>query len=115
MATQISDPVVGDGIILCPSVLPPEEVTKWKSTVDARYHELEMARRSSDAASITRMIGARERFVPTASSFTVCALNSECNMSELLNSVSIGISGRWMKNILGWRLLCNLDQSWVRR
>jgi hypothetical protein len=115
MASQISDPVLRDGIILCRSILPQDHVTKWKSTVDARYHDLEIARRNGDPASITRITGVRECFVPTASSFTIGALSAEGSVSDLLDSVSIGIAGKWIKNILGWRLLYNLDQSWVRR
>jgi hypothetical protein len=115
VAGQISDPLLRDGIIFCPSILPPEHVTKLKSAIDARYHELEIARRNGDPANITRITGARERFVPTASSFTIGALNAESYISDLLDSVSIGLAGRWIENILGWCLLCNLDQSWVRR
>jgi hypothetical protein len=115
MAEQISDPLVCDGSILCRAILTPEHLMKWKSSIDARYHDLEIARRNDNSADVTRITGARERFVPTASSFTICALNSESNISELLNSISTGIAGMWIKNILSCRLLCNLDQSWERR
>ncbi len=115
MGAHISAPLVYDGIILCPAILTPELVLKWKSAVEARYCDVDIARRNCGAATITAIAGTRERFVPTASSFTIGALSPEGDVSELLDSVSFGISGRWVKNILGWRLLCNLDQSWVRR
>lgn len=115
MAGQISDPIVREGIILCRSILRQEYLRKWKSVIDSRYHDLEVARRNGDTTNITPQAGTRERFVPTASSFTIGALTHEGEIGELLDSVSIGIAGRWTKNILGWRLLCNLDQSWVRR
>jgi hypothetical protein len=115
MAEQISDPLVCDGIILCRAILTPEHVMKWKSSIDARYHDLEIARRNGDTANVTRITAVRERFVPTASSFTIAALNSEFNVSELLNLIATGFAGIWIKNILGSQLLCNLEQSWVRR
>lgn len=115
MVAQISAPVIADGIILCPAILAGERLPKWKSAIDARYHVLEVARRSGEIADVTRILGARERFVPTASSITIGALGSQGNVSELLNPVATGAAGMWIKNLLGSRLLCNLDQSWVRR
>jgi hypothetical protein len=115
MARQIPDYLLHDGIILCKSILGPEHVTKWKSASDGRYENLEIERRNGDSANVASIAGTRERFVPTASSFTIGALRSETNVVELLNSVATGPAGVWIRNILGWRLLCNLDQSWVRR
>jgi hypothetical protein len=90
-------------------------VAKWKSATDAHYRALEIARRNGDTKSLTHNTGTRERYVPTASSFIIGALGSESNLTELLRSISTGTAGMWIRNILGWRLLCNLDQSWVRR
>ena len=115
MAAQIPDPLVRDGIILCRAILPREHLIKWKSVIDARYQKLEIWRRNGDATHVTRAVGAPERFVPTASSFTIGALSSQGDVGELLDSVTTGSAGMWIRNILGWRLLCNLDQSWVRR
>jgi hypothetical protein len=115
MARQIPDYLLHDGIILCRGILPRAHVTNWKSASDARYHDLEKEHRNGERANITPIAGARERFVPTASSFTIGALKSERHFIELLNSVITGAAGMWIRNILGWRLLCNLDQSWVRR
>ena len=115
MARQIPDYLLHDGIILCRGILPRAHVTKWKSASDAGYQDLELECRNGDPANITRIAGTRERFIPTASSFTIGALGSDRNVSELLNSISAGVAGMWIRNILGWRLLCNVDQSWVRR
>ena len=115
MARHLPDYLLHDGIILCRSILAREHVTKWKCASDARYHDFEMERRNGNSASITTIAGTRECFVPTASSFTIGALGSERNVSELLKSISAGVAGMWIRNILGWRLLCNVDQSWVRR
>lgn len=115
MAGRISDPLVRDGIILCRAILAREHVIKWKFAIDARYHDLEIARRNGDTANVTQITGVREHFVPTASSFIIGALNSESNVSELLNLIATGSAGIWIKNILGSQLLCNLEQSWVRR
>jgi hypothetical protein len=115
MAGQISEPIVYDGIILCPAVLAREHAIIWKSAIGGRYHDIETARRNGHPTNVTRITEAPERFVPTASSFTIGALNSESNLNELLKSVSTGIAGLWIKNLLGRRLLCNLDESWVRR
>ena len=115
MARQIPDYLLHDGIILCRTVLAAENLRKWKSASDAHYRDLEMEPRNGDSANITSIAGTRERFVPTASSFTIGALRSESNVTELLNSISTGVAGMWIRNILGWCPLCNLDQSWVRR
>jgi hypothetical protein len=115
MARQIADYLLRDGIILCRGILGREHVTKWKFASDARYRDFETERRNGDSANITGITGTCERFVPTASSFTIGALESESNVVGLLKSISTGVAGMWIRNILGWRLLCNLDQSWVRR
>jgi hypothetical protein len=112
MARKVSAPVIRDGIILCRAILARQQLIKWKSAIDSRYRDLKIAGRNGDTA---RILGTRERFVPTASSFTIGAMSADRNVSELLNSVSSGASGLWIKNILGSQLLCNLDQSWVRR
>src|SRR5262249_26220967 len=101
MAGQISGLLVHAGIILCRAVFAREHVIKWKCASDARYEDLEIARRNGDTPNLTRITGTRERFVPTASSFTIGALSSESNISQLLNAVSTGAPGMWIKNILG--------------
>jgi len=115
MARRIAELLARDGMILCRAILSAERLMKWKSAIDTRYEELEVARRNSDTATIPRLVGTRERFVPTASSFTIGAVDSGTGVSELLNSVATGVAGVWIRNLLGSRLLCNLDQSWVRR
>src|SRR5215470_16556084 len=103
MARQIPDYLLHDGIILCRSILAREHVTKWKSSIDAGYHDLEVERRNgnNNGANITRVAGTRERFVPKASSFTIGARGSRRNVSELLESISTGVAGMWIRNILG--------------
>jgi hypothetical protein len=116
MAGQILDSQLGsDGIILCRAILARDGVANWKAAIDSRYHEIEIAHRNGHVAKINSIVGTRERFVPTASSFTIGALNSERLLTELLNSISTEVAGMWIRNFLGSRLLCNLDESWVRR
>jgi hypothetical protein len=116
MAGQISDSQLGsDGIILCRSILAPDGVANWKAAIDSRYHVLEIAHRNGDVAKVKSIVETAERFVPTASSFTIGALSLESPFIELLRSISTGVAGMWIKNILSNRLLCNQDQSWVRR
>src|SRR6185369_2814898 len=101
MARQIPDYLLHDGIILCRGILPRAHVSKWKSASDARYHDLEKEHCNGERANITPIAGTRERFVPTASSFTIGALKSERNFIELLNSAITEAAGMWIRNILG--------------
>jgi hypothetical protein len=115
MAGQIAEPTPCDGVILCPAVLTEERLVGWKAAIDAHYAEIDIARRNNDAATITQWVGASERFVPTASSFTIGAVSSDAKIHELLSAIATGPAGAWTKNILGGCVFCNLDQSWVRR
>lgn len=103
-----------NGILLCRAILREERLAILKSAINKRYKELETARKKGDAAAIARLIGERERFVPTASSFTIGAV-PEVNVSEILTIVVTGPAEDWIKDFLNDRLICDLDQSWVRR
>jgi hypothetical protein len=115
MAEQITESMACDGILTCRTGLTEERVANWKSVIDTHYEKLEIARRNGDAASISRLVTGRERFTPTASSFTIGAISSESGIRELLALIATGFAGPWIRNVLGNRLVCNRDQSWVRR
>lgn len=115
MAGQLAESPACDGISLFRAVLTGELLIRLKAKIDSLYRNVELARQNGDAAEVTRLIGVSERFVPAASSFTIGAISSETDIRELLALIVNGPSAAWLRARLGEDLLCNLDQSWVRR
>jgi len=114
MRGRLTESVASDGIFFRRGALAKNRLIKLKAAIDALYAELESARKNGDTATIASLIREPERFIPTASSFTLGAILG-LNLTELLTELTTSAAGAWIKNALGERLMCNLDQSWVRR
>jgi Phytanoyl-CoA dioxygenase (PhyH) len=104
-----------DGIILCRSVLACPQVAGWKSRIDTRYQPLEEARQQGGPAAASRLVAAGQRFVPTASSLTIGATLCEEDIHCLIAGIGAAPAAGWIRNELGTRIACDLNQAWVRR
>ena len=87
----------------------------WSAQVEARYQILETARKEGGAVAVSRLLAPGQRFVPTASSFTIKAVLSGENLRGFFSTLIAGSAGAWIRGELGNRVTCDLDQSWVRR
>jgi len=104
------------GIILCRSVLDYPQLAAWALRIDAQYQALNEARQSEDAAAANLLvIAASERYVPTASSFTIGVVLSDEDLSALFSEINAKTAGAWIRDQLRNRVVCDLDQTWVRR
>lgn len=102
-------------ISLCRSALASAKLADCKSLIDSCYEKLEAARSNGDSEAMARLVGPNGRFVPTASSFTVGAVFSDEDVRKLLSSLASGPTGDRIRNLLGSLVVCDLDQSWIRR
>lgn len=103
------------GIILCRSVLASPELAAWAAEVDARYLSLEAVRRQHGPIAPDGCVAPGERFVPTASSFTLGELFSGEKLRALFRAIFSNAAGQWLAAELLSPPVCNLSQSWVRR
>jgi hypothetical protein len=104
-----------DALALCRSVVDSAQLAAWKSGIDVNYQRLETARRQGGLPAVNRLMASGQRFVPTASSLTIGAVLSDENVRALFALISAGPAGLWIRDELGNRLACDLDQAWVRR
>lgn len=103
-----------EGLFLAPQVLGEDQLEGCKAKIDRAYHELAKTPGQKNAF-LTLSLPDGERFQPTASSFTVGAIFSQQELRRLLSSIMSEPVGSWItENLLG-SLVCDLDQSWVRR
>jgi hypothetical protein len=103
------------GRILCRSLLSPAQIVSWTSRIDGLYRELVQASDQGGPAAIDRLLAPGQRFVSTASSFTIEAVGSDDSLRSLLATICTGPAGAWMREELQGRFACDRDQSWVRR
>jgi hypothetical protein len=100
---------------VCRSGLPNAQLIRWTSQIDAQYRALEAARVDGGLAASSRQLASEERFVPTASAYTLGAVLSDSSLRDLLERIAAGPAGAWIGDELGKSVACDLDQAWVRR
>lgn len=103
-----------DGIRLVPCILQPHVASRCKVQADGVYQKT-VGARSSERSLEPLPLPERERFLPTASSFTIGAVFSAEELQTLLSGVVSETSGAWIRSMIPGRIACDLDQSWVRR
>src|SRR4051812_28747103 len=103
------------GLLLCKSLLPAELIESCRAQADAAYQKLRGGQGEAAWAPATPALPANERFVPTASSFTIGAVLSEADIQAVSGSVMDGESGAWLEVELDGEIIFHPKQSWVRR
>ena len=97
------------------SVLVQPGLAAWTSHIEARYETLEATRHRDGPVAASRLVSPGQRFVPTASSFTIGECFAGENLNALVLAILAGPAGGWIRNELNTRIACDVDQSWVRR
>ena len=97
------------------SVLPVSELTSWHLKIDQAYERVEAIRQAEGLAAIPRVLPSNERFVPTASSFTVGAVFAENDTRKIFVVLEAASVLATIRNNLGDAIACNVTQSWIRR
>src|ERR1051325_3407464 len=113
MALSNCDSFERNGLILYRNLLPGDLIAALHAQIDSKYDQIESARRAG--GFVNDIVGTTERFVPTASSLTVGAAISEKTLRLVLAQIAEAPTGAWIKNELESHVVCDLDQSWVRR
>src|SRR4051812_4182169 len=103
------------GSVFLSTLFSPVSCAHWLSKIDLLYHSLDAARACGPADSVASLIPRGEKFVPTASSFTMGAAFSPAEVTAILSALLSGPAGEWLQANLGEALVCDLDQSWIRR
>jgi ectoine hydroxylase-related dioxygenase (phytanoyl-CoA dioxygenase family) len=96
------------------AVLPPELLTALRPRINASYTEVEPVPGAAPVR-LPQNLPPGEKFVPTASSFTIGAILNARDLQTILNTILTNPSGEWLKRQLGHAVICNLDHSWIRR
>lgn len=101
------------GLTLHKNLLPTDLSEVLRLQIDSKFDQIESTVRSGRSAN--EVIDATERYVPTASSFTIGAAVPQGTVDLLLARIADAPTGRWIKHELENEVVCDLDQSWVRR
>ena len=96
-------------------VVMPWELAAWTKLIDARYQLLDATRQRDGPVAASRLVSTGERFVPTASSFTIGEVFSGEKLRTLLDQILAGAAGGWIRDELKSPIACDVDQSRVRR
>jgi hypothetical protein len=102
-------------IILVPSILDPPLLPLLIERSSLVFEKIHAARERADNATISELIGAEERFVPTASSVSLRAALSDEDVHSLLATICKSPAKKWIERALSGGAVCDLNQSWVRR
>lgn len=113
MAVSTRDPFERSGLIFHHNLLTADLIATLRSQIDSKFGQIESTMRGG--RSVNQVIGPPERYVPTASSFTIGAAVPEETLHRILAHIAAATTGSWIKNELENEVVCDLDQSWVRR
>jgi hypothetical protein len=103
------------GITLHRSVLVQPQLAVRTSQIEARYEVLEAAHQEGGPVAVGWFLTPGQQFVPTASSVTFGAVFPPENLAAMLGEILTGPVGDWIRNELGGRVACDVDQGWIRR
>jgi hypothetical protein len=94
------------------SVLPSELLSALRPRIDVAYTGVEP---DGAPTRLPQNLPPGEKFVPTASSFTIGAILTVGDLQTINNTILTSPAGKWLRNQLGHAIVCNLDHSWIRR
>jgi hypothetical protein len=103
------------GVALFRSVLAGPLLKLWTARVDFEYQKLKAAHSGDGLTAASPVVAPGQRYVPTASSFTVGAVFSEEDLRGMLSGIDGSPVGAWITEELQGCGACNLDQAWIRR
>lgn len=103
------------GLALHREILAEPWLGTWTREIHARYETLEAARRRDGPLAPSALMSPGQRFLPTASSFTLGEIFSGGNLRILLAGILAGPAGAWTRGELNGSFVCDIDQSWIRR
>ena len=104
-----------DGMALRRCVLGHPQLEPLKLQTDSRYKIIEMVRHQDGSAVVGDFLAPGQRFVPTASSFTLGAVWSNEDLRDFVGRINSGPAGIWIRGALQSQIACDLSQSWARR
>lgn len=104
-----------DGVTLLEQCLDRSILERWAEIIQHRYTTLGPVRSHSRADAVSCRLLPGERFVPTASSYTLQGALGEAGVGAVVDQLAKAGVIDAIGTALGGALLVNLDQSWVRR
>src|ERR1035438_1742573 len=104
-----------DGMALRRCVLGHPQLEPLKLQIDSRYKIIEKVRHQDRSAVVGDFLAPGQRFVPTASSFTLGAVLPAEYLHALVGRINSGPVGLWIRGALQSQIACDLSQSWTRR
>src|ERR1051326_1311456 len=105
----------GNGLKSIPHLIDAPLVASSLQRIETIYEKLQAARESGEGTNLKDTVGPNERFLPTASSFTIGAAFSKEHLAEILAAIRRPTAKDWITEQLGDDVVCNLDESWIRR
>ena len=99
------------GILLQHQIIDRELIEDFKETADQFYQRTQ----SQSPQSIQKSLPAGQKYVPTASSFSLEAVFDPADCRRILRAIANSSTGDAIERALAGMPLCDLDQSWVRR
>jgi hypothetical protein len=91
--TSGQDPANQGAAMMFPAVLAGAQVQDWYERIEARYRLLEAARLRDGLLASGRLMSPGQRFVPTASSFTIGEIFTGENLRALLTAILASAAG----------------------
>ena len=102
------------GLELVRSALATTQVDGLTTRIDGLYQALDTERRGGGSTKVSQLVRPPEKFVPTASSFTVLTVLALNELTAVFRALA-GEVHQWLRQALSAQPACNLDQAWVRK
>ncbi|MDB6121144.1 MAG: hypothetical protein JWQ71_137 [Pedosphaera sp.] len=103
------------GVLLQSKVIPKELIQAWAKTAEECYQRLKAIEQQGGLEAVQKSLQPGQKYVPTASSFTLEVAFPEENGRGILKEIASSSVRSCIKEALGGRAACDLDQAWVRR
>ena len=97
-----------------PKVIPEDLIQEWAKTAEECYQRLKAIEQQGGLEAVQKSLPAGQKYVPTASSFTLEVAFPE-NGRRILREIANSPVRSCIEQALGGSAACDLDQAWVRR
>ena len=103
------------GIALLRQAVDREFIGHCREISSNFYQEKEALIQTHGPGAVQRTLPAGQKYLAAASSFTLEAVFTEEDCGRILRAVAGSPAGNMIEHELGGRVLCDVDQAWVRR
>ncbi|MDB6067524.1 MAG: hypothetical protein JWR26_3732 [Pedosphaera sp.] len=103
------------GVVFLKTVIDVESVLRWQQIANQAWQRFDAIAEKHGPGAIQKILPVGQKYIPTASSFTLEAFFANDQCSQVLQTLANGPTRGLIQDVLEGPVACDLDQAWVRR